>query len=202
MTNISDFMIGRENYLNNIKKDNENTIKEMNILLNDPKIKEYLSLKEKIEKQKEQIHEKDKEYIKKYQEECYHPMYIMIANKNYGNVDDEIYCAVCGKKIIKPLEKKFTWLKELYENKQILAKYVGIGERTNLPRFMPLDNFIYGSDFSKDSDYNPLESIRNEYKKTYLSVNDKENAEDILFDIYCGEEYKRYKKDKTLKKIC
>ena len=201
MQTIEDFMRQRENCLKEYKKENQTLNEEMKILMQNPLIREYLSLKEKIEHQENKIKLLNEEYIYMYQNHCHHPIYIMIGGFDgyYKTNYTDICCVICEKVINKPLEEKYNWLKEIFENKRLIAKYIEINQRTRLPKFTNMQGYTYDNIFA---DSNPIENIRKEYLEIYLSLPNDESAEDILFDTYCKSDYQRYQnnKAKVLKK--
>ena len=193
---IDDFMIERENQE---KKFNEKIIKSnkrLKELLKNPAVIDYLTEEKNLKNLEKKKKKNCESFELNYQTECDHPMFALIDSEDLDTND--IYCIVCGKKIDIEKEQKPYVMKELFEQKKLIAKYTSISERTNQPIFETI------TDSLKTIKQN-IEILRNNYYKYFLSIKRRKETEalpsnlsedDAFFEYFCLDGYDRLLKDK------
>lgn len=201
---IEEYILKRQEIENINLEKRKKANKRLKELMQNPVVIEYIKEENKIKKLEKKINKYLNEFEIEYQEECDHPMFALIKDDNTNT--DEIYCLVCGKKINVPLEIKFFLEKELYQQKQLIANYKGLSERTILPI---LESITSSEKTTKEN----IEVLRQNYYKQYISMKRRKELNSVIddytedesfFDYFCKDGYLKYisdrKKNQKLRK--
>lgn len=121
---IKELVEERKEQLKPFEKEIDILNKDVQELLNDPKVKEYLEKKKELEKEIGQLETKTQEFYKNLEEKCTHPMLYVKNNHDgfspYGIFsladNNSVNCILCGAKI-----SVYSSMKDLYQSKRLLG---------------------------------------------------------------------------------
>ena len=179
---ISDFVENREKALKSTDNDIKKTQKRLKDLLEEPLVIEFLTEEEQLKDLEKMKKKTEKNYQLEYQEMCEHPLFSLINVVDDNNSKEDIYCAVCGKKMNIPIEQRNEVKSELFSEKSLLARYRGISEETNLPVLLPITDSVYKAN-------KLIEIIRTRYYKFYKMKMNKMEDGSLPKDYNIDEEF-------------
>lgn len=195
---IEDFMLEREETDNEYQRKINKSQKRLKKLVENPIVIEFITEEKKLNSIEKERNKRINEFEKSYQDQCDHNMLALIGTTNKKHYHEGIYCIICGEKLQLPIENYYQTENELFQQKLLIANYIGISDRTKLPLFIPITS-------NKKSIKENIEILRQNYYKLYLSVKRRKelkalpnnySVEEAFFNYFCLDDYNKLMDDK------